>query len=101
MSGSRRKPKRARELLTEDDYAALLAAQDGRCAICRRPPKEGGRRLSVDHDHATGAVRGLLCFRCNRGLPTYATAQWLASAFAYVLGAELDEAPTTVQDDVS
>lgn len=96
-----RKPKRARELLTEDQYVTLLALQGGRCAICRRPPKVGGRRLSVDHDHASGQVRGLLCFRCNRGLPTYATASWLASAFSYVLRAELDRTPTIVQDDAS
>jgi len=52
--------------LTEDEYIDLLAFQNGRCAICGRPPKN--RRLNVDHDHRTGEVRGLLCHRCNRGL---------------------------------
>ena len=49
--------------LTEGEYAAILAAQDGRCAICTRRPRS--RRLAVDHDHETGKVRGLLCYTCN------------------------------------
>lgn len=52
-------------------YDAMLAAQGGVCAICEKPSKarrnrgHGVRRLSVDHDHATGQVRGLLCHECN------------------------------------
>lgn len=51
--------------LTASDHARLLAAQDGRCAICKgtRPYE-----LQVDHDHATGLVRGLLCKPCNKRL---------------------------------
>jgi len=52
--------------LTPDGYDALLKAQGGRCAICRARPKS--KRLAVDHDHKTGAVRGLLCSRCNHDL---------------------------------
>jgi hypothetical protein len=44
-----------------------MKIQDGRCAICRKKPQTG-RRLSVDHDHKTGEVRGLLCTLCNQGL---------------------------------
>ncbi|MFD6554575.1 endonuclease VII domain-containing protein [Streptomyces sp. NPDC058398] len=58
--------------LTLDEYAAMLARQDGRCAICGSPPDPDGvkaaSRLHVDHDHATGAVRELLCNRCNMGV---------------------------------
>jgi hypothetical protein len=75
-----RTPKRAAEL--EADYEALLAAQGGVCALCGKPPKT--RRLSVDHDHKTGTVRGLLCFRCNRALPHYVSAEWLLRAARYV-----------------
>lgn len=52
--------------LTGADYDALLAAQGGRCAICRQKP--GKKRLAVDHDHKTGAVRGLICARDNHEL---------------------------------
>lgn len=49
--------------ITEGDYAAKLAAQNGVCAICKSPP--GQKRLHVDHDHETGVVRDLLCSTCN------------------------------------
>ena len=52
--------------LTRAKYDAMLQAQDGLCAICRSPTEK--ERLCVDHDHATGAVRGLLCKRCNTGI---------------------------------
>jgi Autographiviridae endonuclease VII len=53
--------------LTLDEYDAMLARQEGRCAICRQLPT-AGKFLHVDHDHATGEVRGLLCVRCNNAL---------------------------------
>jgi hypothetical protein len=55
--------------LNADAYAAQLALQGGVCAICgSSDPGKGRRYFSVDHDHETGAVRGLLCAPCNRGL---------------------------------
>jgi hypothetical protein len=84
MSSPARKPKRARELgVTDEDYERMLEAQGGHCALCPSTPKT--KRLHVDHNHRTGTVRGLLCFRCNRGLPTYATSEWLRNAYGYVL----------------
>lgn len=53
--------------LTPEDYDALLQVQGGHCAICPYVPAEG-EVLPVDHDHETGAVRGLLCADCNNGL---------------------------------
>jgi len=47
-------------------YNSLLLAQNGVCAICTG--SNGRRRLAVDHDHRTGAVRGLLCSQCNCAL---------------------------------
>lgn len=63
---SRRSQLRTRYGLTVDQYDAMLEAQGGLCALCDSPPQV--RRLSVDHDHLTGAVRGLLCGRCNLAL---------------------------------
>lgn len=49
--------------LTWDQYQEMIVSQLGRCAICQEQCD-----LVVDHDHTTGAVRGLLCARCNNGL---------------------------------
>jgi recombination endonuclease VII len=46
------------------DYDLMLARQRGVCAICKR----SGQVLCVDHCHATGKVRGLLCSKCNSTL---------------------------------
>lgn len=50
--------------LTREQYSTLVDAQGGLCAICGKPPPEG-RRLAIDHCHATGVVRALLCTYCN------------------------------------
>lgn len=52
-------------------YSKALAAQGGACAICGYPASELRRRLSIDHDHRTGQVRGLLCTTCNLGLGAF------------------------------
>lgn len=59
--------------MTPEEFAAMLKAQDGRCAVCGVTKPNGAkrqRRMFVDHDHETGKVRGLLCHGCNsaRGL---------------------------------
>lgn len=46
--------------LTLSDVEALLARFKDACGLCAST-----RFLCVDHDHATGAVRGILCTRCN------------------------------------
>jgi hypothetical protein len=47
--------------LTLETWGRMAEAQDGRCAVCGCEPD----RLDIDHCHATGRVRGLLCRRCN------------------------------------
>lgn len=51
--------------ITRDEYLAIYDAQGGKCAICQRATG-ASKNLSVDHDHETGEVRGLLCTPCNR-----------------------------------
>ncbi|MGW0245086.1 endonuclease VII domain-containing protein [Nocardia goodfellowii] len=57
--------------ITADEYWALYEAQDGRCYICRRPRRKDAKKLSVDHCHKTGRIRGLLDQRCNRDVLGY------------------------------
>jgi len=51
--------------ITEQAYALMEAEQQGLCRICG---KKDSKRLSVDHNHTTGKIRGLLCRRCNSAL---------------------------------
>jgi Recombination endonuclease VII len=55
--------------ITLADYDQMLRTQGGRCAICRSDTAgKKGQHFAVDHDHATGRVRGLLCIKCNARL---------------------------------
>jgi hypothetical protein len=55
--------------LAPEDYEKILQKQNNVCAICNNPAVNGNSKsLAVDHDHATGNVRGLLCSNCNRGI---------------------------------
>ena len=61
----------------ETERQKISDKQNGCCAICRKKETEFKCRLSVDHNHKTGQVRGLLCYRCNKfivGRHTYETA---------------------------
>jgi hypothetical protein len=49
-------------------YNRMRQQQKGKCAICGKSAEEIGKRLTVDHDHKTGKVRGLLCGMCNSAL---------------------------------
>lgn len=51
--------------LTLSEWDLIDAYQNHVCAICKHPNKSG-QRLSTDHSHITGLLRGLLCQRCNR-----------------------------------
>lgn len=57
--------RKSRTGVTAEEFDRMLREQRGVCAICNLP---SAKTLHVDHCHTTGAVRGLLCDLCNRGL---------------------------------
>lgn len=62
--------------ITEKDYDILLNRQNSVCAIWNNPETRLNKfgkiiRLTVDHDHTTGQIRGLLCSRCNKALGVF------------------------------
>lgn len=80
--------------ITPDRYDAMLAAQNGRCAICNEPLI----KVHIDHNHQCCAgerscgecVRGLLCDDCNRGLGSFHDDPLnLLNAIEYLLGIRL------------
>lgn len=77
--------------ITSEQYDQLYEAQGGTCYICQRATG-ATKKLSVDHDHATGYVRGLLCTTCNKILghlrddPKAARRVWTYLAFPPAFG---------------
>lgn len=68
-SGRRRERNLAQHGITLEQYAQMAQDQGDRCKICRRTADTSFKGvLAVDHSHATGVVRGLLCHRCNLAL---------------------------------
>ena len=62
-----------KEKISIDDFNNLWESQSGKCPICKSTLRNPfmdkiGTQASVDHDHQTGIVRGLLCTKCNIGL---------------------------------
>ncbi|MBT2537202.1 endonuclease VII domain-containing protein [Arthrobacter sp. ISL-69] len=67
--------------LTLDEYDAMVLRQAGRCDICSDPLDNG----NIDHCHASGKVRALLCGHCNRGLGYFRDSpEALRAAAAYL-----------------
>lgn len=92
----KQKAKRASDRLwkykiTQRDYDLILAAQGGVCAICHGP-QQGDKPFSVDHDHVTHQVRGLLCGRCNVGIGMLGDSpNTIANAFYYLSNFKCEE----------
>lgn len=74
-----------------EEFEDLVQAQHGKCAICGRlyepdAAKRASMRMTVDHGHTTGKVRGLLCGSCNAGLGGFSdNPQLLQNAIAYLV----------------
>ncbi len=52
--------------ITISQYEQMIKDQNNKCSICGKEPTK--RQLSVDHDHKTGKIRGLLCNNCNHAI---------------------------------
>lgn len=77
---ARRGDRYRRHGITEEEYDAMVEAQGESCALCQDRPIE-----VIDHCHATGRVRGLLCRPCNTGLGNLGdTPEAVARALTYI-----------------
>lgn len=56
---------------TPEILDAIWESQGRQCAICKLPLARLDKRSHVDHDHNTGAIRGFLCYECNRGIGAF------------------------------
>ena len=74
--------------MTVETFEALLSSQGGKCAICRKVLVKNIKNKAsthVDHDHNTGAVRGILCAHCNSGLGYFRdNMEFMESAIKYL-----------------
>jgi len=88
IDGVRNKSLRRQYGLTLDQVEQMYVAQDGKCSICEETldaSKGSGKRFHVDHCHATGKVRALLCRRCNAGLGGFRdNPDWIRRAADYI-----------------
>lgn len=71
--------------ITVEQFNVMYDSQRGCCACCGKHESEFKRGLHVDHNHATGQVRALLCTRCNPGLGYFQdSTELLEMAIAYL-----------------
>lgn len=73
---------------TQEKYEQMLKDQDYKCALCSTKHNDKRRkgRLYVDHCHATGIIRGLLCHGCNVGLGLFKDdTRVMLEAVAYII----------------
>lgn len=69
--------------ISKEDYLILHDKHNGNCAICFK--NNDGRRLSIDHCHETGKIRGLLCRKCNLALGYFSdNVEYLKKAILYL-----------------
>lgn len=85
----RKYKKKEKYGLTQKEYIVLLELQNGVCALCGKPEtvknNQGElRALAIDHDHATGKVRGLLCMRCNTNLAVLENKSFVSAVQTYL-----------------
>lgn len=86
----RPKPRKpAHKKILEVPYELWSKAYGDNCNICGAEPKPN-KRHDRDHDHASGAARGVLCSTCNRRLTNRITPEWLEKAAEYLRRPPID-----------
>lgn len=70
--------------ITLVEYNKMFEAQQGLCLGCYKHQSEFKITFAVDHDHATGKVRGLLCMRCNTKVDKHSTPEVLRRLADYL-----------------
>lgn len=89
-----RKSRAAQHGLTLEQMEKMLSDADGKCNLCGTETD----RLNIDHCHNTGAVRGILCTRCNTRLGGWDDREWMLKAADY-MGAKLTLWPLQIVKD--
>lgn len=70
--------------LTNDQYQELVERSGGCCELCGYVPGEDATKsLSIDHDHDTGLIRGMLCWSCNIAMSYLDNQGWMEKALVY------------------
>lgn len=67
----------------------LIDKHGNHCALCEKPREAFKNSLSIDHNHKSGRIRGLLCFRCNRFLVGRQTIESARKILNYLLQYDL------------
>ena len=57
--------------ITVEQFDEMRVKQEYRCWICHKHESELGKILHIDHNHATGKVRALLCMHCNHAIGSF------------------------------
>lgn len=73
----------------EAERQKMSDSQEQRCAICKKHESMFKKRLAVDHNHKTGKVRGLLCYRCNKFLVGRQTIESASKLLDYLVTYDL------------
>lgn len=69
----------------------LIKKHGDKCAICDKPRSAFKKRLALDHNHKTGKIRGLLCYRCNKFILGRQTLQTVRKMLEYLLKYDSEE----------
>lgn len=70
--------------ITSDEYELMWKAQGECCYLCFNTPKQGQKKYAIDHDHATGRNRKILCYFCNKYRVGRLDLKWAYKIYNYL-----------------